>query len=168
MAAADTRAGDSVVAADAPVFSFAEIEIDAPIEVVWNVLTAIDHWPTWNPEVKSVSVKGPAAEGMTFRWKAGPGTITSTVARIDRPRLIAWNGKTLGIRATHGWHLERRDGRTHVLTEESYEGLVARILRRPLRKVLDKTLREGVHSLKVEAERSWRPSTLDAIAGHTR
>jgi uncharacterized protein YndB with AHSA1/START domain len=153
MATAEPRTGGAVVAPGAPVFSFAEMEIDAPIEVVWNVLTAFDRWPTWNPEVKSVSVDGPISEGMTFRWKAGPGTITSTVSRIDRPRLIAWNGKTLGIRANHVWHLAPRDGGTQVRTEETYHGLVARLLRRPLRKMLDRTLSDGVRSLKLESER---------------
>ena len=154
MAAAEARSGDHAVAADAPVFSFAEVEIDASIEIVWNVLTAIDRWPTWNPDVKSVSIDGPPTEGTIFRWKAGPGTITSTVVRIDRPRRIAWDGRTLGIRAKHGWHLEPRDRRTHVRTEESYDGLVARLLRRPLQRILDRTLADGVHSLKAEAERS--------------
>jgi uncharacterized protein YndB with AHSA1/START domain len=154
MPTAEARTGEPVVAEDAPVFSFAEVEIDAPLKVVWNVLTAIDRWPTWNPDVKSVSIDGPPAEGMTFRWKAGPGTITSTVVCLDRPRLIAWNGRTLGIRARHGWQLEPRDGRTYVRTEESYDGLVARLLRRPLQKMLDRTLTDGVHSLKAEAERS--------------
>ena len=155
------------VAADAPVRSVAEIEIDAPIEVVWNVLTAIDNWPTWNPDVKSVSLGGPVAEGTTFRWKAGPGTITSTLVRLDRPRLIAWSGQTLGIRAIHGWHLEGRDGATHVRTEESYSGLVARMFRRPLRKVLERTLRDSVHSLKREAERSGGSSARDATVRRT-
>jgi uncharacterized protein YndB with AHSA1/START domain len=148
------RTDEPVVDGDAPVFSFAEIEIGAPIEVVWQVLTGIARWPTWNPDVKSVSIAGPAAEGTTFRWKAGPGTITSTVVRVDRPRLIAWNGRTLGIRARHGWHLESRHGRTHVRTEESYDGLVARLLRRPLQTMLDRTLTGGVNSLKAEAERA--------------
>jgi uncharacterized protein YndB with AHSA1/START domain len=34
-----------------------ELEIDAPAETVWDVLTAIDRWPAWNPDVKSVSLQ---------------------------------------------------------------------------------------------------------------
>ena len=161
------RPGDPVIDRDSRVVSSAEVEIDAPLEVVWNVLTAIDEWPTWNPEVKSVLVDGPAAEGTTFRWKAGPGTITSTVVGVDRPRLIAWSGKTLGIRAIHVWHLGQRDGRTHVSTEESYSGLVARMFRRPLQNVLDRTLRDGVQSLKLEAERSDGSSASGPTVGRS-
>jgi hypothetical protein len=143
-----------VVDVDAPVVGSADIEIDAAPEVVWDVLAAVERWPTWNPDVKSVSVEGPLHEGSSFRWKAGPGTITSTVRRLDRPRVLAWTGRTLGIRAVHVWQLEPRDGKTLVRTEESYDGLVARLLRRPLRKMLDTTLANGVHSLKAEAERA--------------
>jgi len=148
-----TTSSDTRIDVDAPVVSSAEGQIAAPIDDVWRILTAIEQWPTWNPDVKSVSLDGPAIEGTTFRWKAGPSTIASTVTRVDRPRLIAWTGKTLGISAIHVWHLEQRDGHTRVRTEESYEGLVARLLRRSLRKTLDAALADGVRYLKAEAER---------------
>ena len=88
-----------------------------------------------------------------FRWKAGPGTITSTIQRAEPPRLIAWTGRTLGISAIHFYRLEPRDGRTFVRTEESYDGLVARLLRGSLQKTLDTALAEGLGYLKNEAER---------------
>ncbi len=48
---------------------------------------------------------------------------------------------------------EPRDGGTLVTTEESYDGVVARLLRGRLQKVLDDTLESGLHHLKTEAER---------------
>ena len=152
MMTAHARSGDRAIDVDAPVVSSAEAEIEAPIEAVWSILTAIERWPAWNPDVKSASLDGPLVEEATFRWKAGPSTITFTVIRFDRPRLIAWTGKTLGIRAVHVWHLTSTNGRTLARTEESYEGFVARILRRPLQKMLDRTLTDGAFHLKVEAE----------------
>jgi uncharacterized protein YndB with AHSA1/START domain len=146
------RPGDAAVADDAPVVSSAEIDIAAPVETVWKVLTAIDRWPSWNPDVKSVAIDGPAVEGTPFHWKAGPSTISSTVTHVERPRLIAWTGRTLGIRAIHVWTFEEAGGSTFVRTEESYEGLVARVLRRPLQKTLDKALADVVRHLKAVAE----------------
>jgi uncharacterized protein YndB with AHSA1/START domain len=137
---------------EAPVVGRSEIEIDAAPEVVWDVLTAIARWPSWNPDVKTMSMEGPLAEGSVFRWKAGPGTITSTLRRVEPPRLVAWTGKTLGIRAVHFYRLEPRDGGTFVRTEESYEGLVARLLRGSLQKTLDGALGDGLRYLKAEAE----------------
>lgn len=137
----------------APVVGSNEIEIAAAPDVVWLVVTAFERWPSWNPDVKSMSMHGPVAEGTVFRWKAGPGTITSTIRRVEPPRLIAWTGKTLGIDAIHFWYLEARNGNTFVRTEESYDGLVARLLRRSLRKTLDGALADGLRYLKAEAER---------------
>ena len=119
------------MARDAPVLSFAELEIDTPVDTVWHVLTAIDQWPAWNPDVKAASLHGPLTAGSTFRWKAGLATISSAIEHVEPPRLIAWGGTTLGIRAIPFWRLQPVDGRTRASTEESYEGLVARGLRRP-------------------------------------
>jgi uncharacterized protein YndB with AHSA1/START domain len=158
MTTRETHTAGPTIAPDAAIASAAEVEIDAPIERVWEVLTAIEQWPAWNPDVRSVSIDGPVAEGATFRWKAGPGTIVSHLEHVDRPRLVAWSGKTLGIRAFHIWRLTEQNGTTRVRTEESYDGLVARVLRRSLRKTLDNALADGTRYLKAEAEKPT-PST---------
>jgi uncharacterized protein YndB with AHSA1/START domain len=147
----------------APVSSTAEIEIAAAAEAVWEVLTDFEGWPTWNPEVKAMSIDGPVAVGTEFRWKAGPGTITSRIERVEPPLLIAWTGKTLGIRAVHFRWFEPREAATFVRTAESYEGLVSRLFRRQLQRVLDNALESGLGSLKDEVERrTARRPTLSA------
>jgi hypothetical protein len=138
---------------DAPVISSGELEISAPPERVWAVLTDFDHWPAWNADVKSMRFKGAVAPGSEFRWRAGPGTISSRIERVESPLLIAWTGNTLGINAIHVWMLKAQNGSTLVRTEESYDGLVARILRRPLQKTLDGVLERGLRYLKAEVER---------------
>jgi hypothetical protein len=137
----------------APVVGECEIEIAVAPEAAWDVLAAIDRWPSWNPAVKSVAVDGAIEEGSTFRWKAGPGTITSTIEDLERPRRMAWTGRSLGLRATHVHTFEPRDGATVVTTRESYEGLVARVFKRRLQATLDSSLRDALHHLKAEAER---------------
>jgi uncharacterized protein YndB with AHSA1/START domain len=136
----------------APVTAASDVEIAATPEAVWEVLTDFEGWPAWNPDVKSMSFGGKVAEGSEFRWKAGPGTITSTIRRVERPRLIGWTGKTLGINAVHVYRLEPRDGRTLVRTEESYDGLIARLARGPMRKMLKKSLDAGLQELKARVE----------------
>lgn len=136
----------------APVVGKSEIEIAAPPDAVWEVLTAFESWPSWLRDVKSMSIEGPVAGGTIFRWKAGPGTITSKIERVEPPRLIAWTGHTFGINAIHFWHFEARDSATFVRTEESYEGLVARLLRRSLQKTLDRALDDGLQDLKAAVE----------------
>jgi uncharacterized protein YndB with AHSA1/START domain len=143
----------------APVVGTSEIEIAASPETVWAVLTDFERWPSWNRDVKSISIEGPVAPGSVFKWKAGPGTITSTIERVEPPSLIAWTGKTLGIDAVHFWYLEPRDGKTLVRTQESYGGLVARLLRRSLQKTLDRALADGLRYLKAEAEARRTPAS---------
>jgi uncharacterized protein YndB with AHSA1/START domain len=137
----------------APVAAAGEIEVAADPEVVWDVMAAIDRWPSWNPDVTRASLDGELAEGTRFRWKAGPGTITSTLRRVERPRLLAWTGKTLGVDAIQVWRLEARGANTFVRTEESWEGLMARILRGPMQKMLQDAIDAGLRHLKAEAER---------------
>lgn len=137
----------------APVRSRREIDIAAPAEVVWEVLTDFDRWPQWNPEVKSMSWDGPLAPGSAFRWKAGPGRIVSTLEEVDRPRYVRWRGRTMSIAAIHEWRFEERDGGTHVETNESFSGVLARLLRGSLQKQLDRALEAGLDHLKREAER---------------
>jgi hypothetical protein len=136
----------------APVVSRTEIEIAAPPEVVWDVLTAFDRWPIWNPEVKAMTVQEPIVVGSTFRWKAGPSTVTSTIQRLEPPRLIAWSGRTMGIRAIDVFQLDAHDGTTLVREQESWNGLVARLLRKPLQRTLDRSLENGLRHLKAAAE----------------
>jgi hypothetical protein len=142
-----------MASAGAPVRGRREIDIAARVEVAWEVLTDFAAWPQWNPDVKSMSWNGPLAPGAMFRWKAGPGTIVSTIEEVDRPRYIRWRGRTLSIRAIHEWRFEERDGGTHVETSESFSGVLARLLRGSLQKQLDRALEEGLQHLKHEAER---------------
>ena len=137
---------------DAPVLAAGEIEIASEPEAVWDVLTDFAAWPSWNPDVKSMAFEGGLAEGAEFRWKAGPGTSTSTIRRIERPLLIGWTGKTLGMSAVHVYRLERRDGGTLVTTEESFDGPIARLARRPLRRMLTTSLEAGLRALKTRVE----------------
>ena len=141
------------MAENPPVRSGGEIDVAAPPQVVWEVLTRFENWPNWNPEVKSLSFPGPLAPGTEFRWKSGPGTIVSTLERVEAPNYIAWRGRTLTIDAYHEWWLEPRDGGTQVRTQESFSGLLARLLRGTLQKALDKSFKDALERLKREAER---------------
>ena len=138
---------------DAPVYATSGITIAASPEIVWDVMSAIEDWPQWNPDVKEARLEGPVAEGFVFRWKAGPGRITSTLVVVDPPREIGWTGTTLGVRAEHVWRLEARNGGCAVTTEESWDGPLVRVFRRWSQRTVEKALRDGSAHLKAEAER---------------
>lgn len=137
----------------APVVAVGEIEVAADPEIVWDVMAGIDRWPAWNPDVKSAHLEGEMALGSKFRWKAGPGMVTSTIQQVARPRTLAWTGNTLGINAIHVWRLEPKGERTVVRTEESWDGLISRIFRGQMQRMLQRSIDAGLRYLKAEAER---------------
>jgi hypothetical protein len=138
---------------EAPALAHSEAVIAAEPEAVWEILAAFEDWPSWNPDVSSVTLEGGLAEGSVFRWKAGRSKITSRLVQVERPRLLGWTGQTAGIKAIHVWQLSPRDGGTLARTEESWEGLLVRVLPGPLRKSLQKAMDDGLGHLKAEAER---------------
>lgn len=137
---------------NAPVTAAGVIDVAADQETIWRVLVAIDHWPDWNPDIKKAALQGELAVGSKFSWKAGPGTINSTILELQRPHMIAWKGMTLGITAIHIWRLEPSGGRTRVMTEESWEGLLPRILAGQMKRMLQRSIDSGLMHLKMEAE----------------
>jgi hypothetical protein len=88
------------------------------------------------------------AVGTTFRWKAGPSMITSTIVDVDPPRSISWTGRMPGIHAEHHWQLTDANGQTLVRTEETWRGIVPALFRRRSQRILGDALRDVVVALK--------------------
>ena len=137
---------------DAPVIARSKIEINAEPERVWNLLSDINNWSKWNPDIETTSLKGNLEKPTGFRWKTSSGTITSTLQLVDPPEILAWTGKIMSIKAIHIYQLESENSETLVKTEESWEGLLARILRGTLQKQLQKSIDAGLQYLKTAAE----------------
>ncbi len=136
----------------APVVAHATIEIDAPMSVAWDVIADFERWPAWNAAVTTIALSGPLAPGTQFTWKAGM-SITSRLEEVERPDLLAWSGRTFGIRAIHVWSFSETDGKTLASSAESWNGPLPRLLPRPLRKQLKKSLDATMPPFRVEVER---------------
>jgi hypothetical protein len=136
----------------APVTATATIPIVADPELIWDLLADINRWPQWNTDIKSASLPGPVAPDEVFRWRAGPAKLVSTIQTAERPVEIGWTGRTMGMNAVHVWRLEHHGETTIVHTQESWEGLPARLLPRTMRKSLQKTLDAWLGALKNTAE----------------
>ena len=100
-----------------------------------------------------MAVHGPIISGTSFDWKAGPGTIKSRIAEVDAPNRIVWTGVTFGIRAVDAFSFEASEGGTLVRQGESWDGLLARLFHSRMERTLRSSLRDGLRSLKAEAER---------------
>jgi hypothetical protein len=138
---------------NAPAVARAETVVEAPPDAVWRLIADIDSWPAWNPDVRSARLEGELAPGSTFRWKAGPGTIVSTLQSVAPEREIGWSGRTMGIEALHVYRLEQVGDGTRVVSEESWAGLPVRLLRARMRRTLERSLRTGLGHLETAARR---------------
>lgn len=138
---------------EAPLVAKVRIEIDADPAVVWDIISDIEAWPQWNPDVKNASLQGELKAGTQFQWKAGPGKITSVLQNVEPPHILAWTGKTMGINAIDVFKIDFIDGKTIVKEEESWEGLISRVMSGKMQKMLEDSLKSGLKSLKKEAER---------------
>jgi len=137
----------------APAFAKQEAHINAPIQVVWSILTDFEKWPEWNESVKEMRFQGPVEAGAEFRWKAGGMRIRSRIEQFTSPFTIVWSGRTMGIRAIHSWTLTEETNGTNVRTEESFEGLMAWLFASLMRRMLANALQQGRAALKNEAEK---------------
>ncbi|MBX6383274.1 MAG: SRPBCC family protein [Microbispora sp.] len=89
------------------------VDIDAPVERVWQVLTDVTKWPEFTPTTTKVEPlgDGPLAVGGRFRVKQPglPLTIWQVTELIEN-RSFTWRAETGGV-VTVGTHvLTPRDG----------------------------------------------------------
>ena len=60
-----------------------EVEIDAPIEKVWEVITDTNKWPQWFPGIDSVSYVTAISAGGTFEWVDDGKTAQGTIVAME-------------------------------------------------------------------------------------
>jgi hypothetical protein len=137
-----------------------EIEIDAPAERVWDVLTDLAAYDEWNPFIKHL--EGELQEGSRLRATiAPPGgratTFTPSVTDLQPRRRLAWLGH-LGVRGVFdGEHIheieELERGRTRYVQRERFTGALVPFVGGVLRKT-EEGFRRMNAELKERAERS--------------
>ncbi|ELY48383.1 SRPBCC domain-containing protein [Natronorubrum sulfidifaciens] len=111
-------------------------EIDAPPEVVWDVLLEFESYPEWNPFVRAIEgepiegeqlrvrIEPPGSRGMTFRPE---------VVGVEEHRRLVWLGRLVVpfvFDGYHEFHLEPiGDGeRTRLLHRETVRGALVPVL----------------------------------------
>ncbi|MDA4112843.1 MAG: SRPBCC family protein [Thaumarchaeota archaeon] len=107
-----------------------EMEMQEPAETVWAWLVRAKLWPTWYPNSQNVTIEGGGSDlmaGSRFRWKTFGVTLDSKVEEFVPTERLAWSAHSTGVDAYHAWLIERRPSGCHVLTEESQNGLMARL-----------------------------------------
>lgn len=65
-----------------------EVEIDAPVEKVWQVLTNPNDWPQWFPGVEGVSNVTSISEGGRFEWMKEGQTGQGAIVKMEPMRRL--------------------------------------------------------------------------------
>jgi uncharacterized protein YndB with AHSA1/START domain len=115
----------------APVHVRNELEMDAPPEVVWAWLIRAQLWPAWYGNASDVTFLSGTppdlSSGTRFRWKTFGIRLESKVQEFVPGERIAWDSRCIGVDAYHAWVIARTPGGSHVLTEETQHGWLARV-----------------------------------------
>jgi hypothetical protein len=136
---------------DAPVKASLQLTIHAPVEKVWALLTDVNHWPKWQPDISQAAMKGPLQSGTDFSWTIGGTSIHSRIAVVQPSAQFGWTGKAFGARAIHIWKLSRLpDRQTMVTVEESMTGFLLTVFYSS--KKLQKSDQRWLDRLKLAAE----------------
>jgi uncharacterized protein YndB with AHSA1/START domain len=143
----------------------AQVLVKAPVERVWQLLTDVDRWPSWNHNVETANLQGGVVPGSIFVWKSQGFMVTSTIQTIEPNHRLTWTGAAFGTRAFHSWKLEAVDGGVLVTTNETFDGWLPWLLHGTMQQKLEDTLPRWLASLKTAAERPATPVDVPSTRG---
>ncbi len=136
------------------------IEIHAPKERVWDVLTDFSKYGEWNPVIGGFS--GALQEGAPVEFKIRLGKrqlpIKASLLGVDAPRDLRWRGprSAIGARIVCGEHYftidEIDEGRVRFVHGEKFSGLLVPLIWRRLQAQLTPRYAEVNEALKARAE----------------
>lgn len=131
------------------------IDIAAPIQRVWAVMKDVERWPEWTETVRSVK-----------RLEDGPLRVGSKV-RIYQPRLLpavfnvvsleegkgfTWVTRSGGVTATADHRVEPVGGGTRASLSVKFEGWLAPLMGRMMKKLTNEYLAIEAAGLKRRSE----------------
>ncbi len=110
---------------------YTEIEIDAPVETVWEILFDTKHYSEWNPFIRSfggeielgkhfsVTIQNPGAKPMRFKPKC---------LKLEQPNEFRWIGHLLVPMLFDGEHVfelkELVGEKTRFIHREKFSGIL--------------------------------------------
>jgi uncharacterized protein YndB with AHSA1/START domain len=137
---------------NAPVLAHHEIDIDAPLERVWRLLTDVAAWPQWQTDITEARIEGAFAPGTSFDWTSYGFSVTSTIYDVEDGSRVLWGGTSGGITGIHEWLFAETPTGVHVETTESFAGEPVEADVTSMQSMLDASLVAWLGHLKTAAE----------------
>ena len=133
-----------------------KIDVEAPVERVWEVLCEVERWPEWTPTVTSVRRldDGPLAVGSRVRVEQPRIPPTEyVVTEFESSRSFTWVATGPGVRTTARHLLEELDtGGTRVTLVVEQSGPVGVVMGRFYRQLTDRYLTAEAEGIKARSE----------------
>lgn len=126
------------------------IIINSPIDQVWSILTDLEKWSEWNPNIKNVVVEKVEESG-NFKWQLDGTKISSQIQSMQAPTQLAWTGKSKWVKSIYVWQLEDDENQTIASLSASFQGGAFTILVSNHQKIYN-DLMGWLASLKQKAE----------------
>jgi hypothetical protein len=138
-----------------------EIEIDAPAERVWGVLTDFASYPQWNPFIRQISGEPSTGERLEVRLEPPESrgiTLRPKVLSAEPNHQLRWLGHLLvpGLfDGEHSFTIEPfAENRVRFVQSEAFTGLLIPLLARSLDNNTRRGFEEMNRALKERAEAS--------------
>ena len=92
---------------DAPVRAHHEIDINAPLDTVWQLHADVNAWPAWQTDITAAHINGAFQPGASFEWTSYGFTVVSTIYAVAERARVLWGGTAGGITGVHEWAFSR-------------------------------------------------------------
>jgi hypothetical protein len=133
------------------------VEIRAPSERVWEVLSHLEGWPSWTPTVTSIERVdcGPLAVGSRLRIRQ-PGLPPAVwqLIELDEGRSSTWVTRGPGVRVTARHWVEATEGGSRATLSLRFSGLLGPLVARLTRGLNERYLTLEANGLKARSEGS--------------
>lgn len=140
---------------------FTMIEIDAPAERVWQVLTDFRRYPQWNPFIRRIDGKADVASQLDVLIEphgGKPMRFRPTIVAARPPRELRWLGRLLLPGVLDGEHRfvveQLGEKRARLIHEERFSGLLVPFFARALKRNLSRGFDAMNLALKRTAEQA--------------
>ena len=138
-----------------------EIDITAPPEKVWGILTDVDKWHEWSPTINAsagdVSVGSSVSITMMSKeaGKDGP-KYQPKIIRLDEPKYFQWRAHMMAsfiFTNDKIFELEKTASGTRVIHSETFKGIMAALMKGKMEEGVPPMLNTMNEALKEISER---------------